>query len=413
MRLIILVTAALLSALSFQTFAQNEKSYTDDFSIAEKTFLNGENRDIEWTHSGGVIIAERYVKDLCYTNLTKLDILKDAKTFDISFDVRIDKGAANQSAGIVVSTINDYDESIFFGVCSNGSYYVNDDNYDDLRINGNCYSADSIHKQGSWNTLRIVFDGMYQKCFINDEVVDIVDMNAYMEGDDLNSNGTIGFYLDEGVTKVTFDNLKIKTDGDYSLIGRVYNNHPNFRYSCDFSEETEDKYTSHSNYDSNRETTCRWKVSDGVYKCYGYNEDYSYNDIRKPCIIVSRFFLSMDVKIVEGDDAAPAGIIFEEFDLDNVKPSMRFGINGNSNFAIGEYFNQDWDMDYIESPYIDDIGSWNSLSILCDGTNFKYYINGILVHVKTKTIDVEYVGMWSGSGKLKEVWFDNLIIQSY
>ncbi|UCC65414.1 MAG: DUF1080 domain-containing protein, partial [Anaerolineae bacterium] len=122
------------------------------------------------------------------------------------------------------------------------------------------------------------------------------------------------------------------------------------------------------------------------------------------------FALQVDVLQSAGDPDNAYGLFFRYLDGDNF---YRFAIDGDRFFSLFKQEGGEWSpiVDWRESAFLNPMGEWNRLRVVCQGSQITLYANDDeLISVTDDAFDQGDVGLFAGAYEVPEVEavFDNL-----
>lgn len=111
----------------------------------------------------------------------------------------------------------------------------------------------------------------------------------------------------------------------------------------------------------------------------------------------SDLILEVDATKQAGPDNNGFGVIFRYVDKNNF---YRFDISSDGYYGFGYYENDTWTsiIDWTETTAIKQGNATNTITILCEGSNFTFYINGTkITDVTDATLSSGDIGVWAGA----------------
>lgn len=184
---------------------------------------------------------------------------------------------------------------------------------------------------------------------------------------------------------------------------RTSENRLPFSYYDNFSQANK----TFTDYGDNNKT---WRHESGYLKGFSHKTGYSYSRFEEIDRLknAKTFEITLRARHINGDEAKMFGLLFSG---DKSDPSQRFGISGNGYYYIGTLNDNKWNGDWYESSLVRKTSSWNTISILYNGSDFIYYVNSNEVHRKSARIYGHYIGVYL-DGSIDEAWFDYLQIEA-
>lgn len=173
-------------------------TYYDGFGSA-RTWTDMSDESKKWKHDGGVLKGFSYNKEYSYSRNLSFDKFTNCKSFEISIYAKKVKGADNFDYGMLFASQSD-NPSNRFSVSGNGQYYIGQ--YRDGKWDGKWTENSNVKGEGSWNKLKVVYDGSYFIYYLNG--VQVSKKSATILGN------SVGIYFSGSIEEVWFDDLDIK-----------------------------------------------------------------------------------------------------------------------------------------------------------------------------------------------------------
>lgn len=187
---------------------------------------------------------------------------------------------------------------------------------------------------------------------------------------------------------------------------KEFHENKSIKYSYSYYDNLSIKGKTWSDYKNEH---CNWKHENGLLKAYGIKPGVTarrFHPIER-LRICSYFEVGIDVKKYSGPDNVGFGIYFASVISGS---SNHFGINGYSQFYIGQLINNNWNGKFmIDKDKVINSEDWNNLKVIYDGKDFVYFINKWMVYKQSGDMFGDVIGIYLSS-ELKEVCFDNLTV---
>ncbi|MBC7249373.1 MAG: DUF1080 domain-containing protein [Anaerolineae bacterium] len=235
----------------------------------------------------------------------------------------------------------------------------------------------AVNAGENWNLLRVACQGPYMNFYINDvHVADVID-DTFVGGD-------IGFYVstseDKGNLEVAFDNLQVlRNDAPPAT---------HFEFEDDFSKKLGG-----------------WETKLGEGREAGYKDNQFEISVLDPDTIAwSRaydkfddFAVEVEAQKITGPDVNSQGIAFR---IQDAKNYYSFNVSSTGMYRFVRVVDSEWTtlVDWTNSPAINKGEGLNHLRVICNGSRFSFYVNG--VHLTDATDDTFASGdiaLWVGA----------------
>ncbi len=171
-------------------------------------------------------------------------------------------------------------------------------------------------------------------------------------------------------------------------------------------------------YDDFSDPSSGWDEGSDEDIEYGYYDGEYYILVKKPSWVAwstagqtfTDFRLEVDTLKVTGPDNNDFGVIVRYLDGDNF---YRFRISSDGYYAVVKLTNGEWEslVDWTASPHIKQGEGTNHITLMAQGSNFSFYVNGKhLVDVEDTSLAEGDIGLFAGTFEEAgvEIHFDNL-----